>query len=234
MLKSVGQKVHPKVFRIGVIKNWDSKWFARFKNKEYQKRLKEDAKIREMIESLCKTAGVDKIEIERNVDSITVIVQVAKPGMIIGRGGAAIEELRKKIIKAMWLSRKINFNLNIIEVGKASLSAKIMADNMIIDLEKRMPFRRVLKQALERVEKAGAKGAKVSVSGRLNGAEIARQEKLSWGSIPLHNLRADIDYACGVARTIYGTIGVKVWIYKGEVFEKSPKDATTTPKNTRI
>jgi small subunit ribosomal protein S3 len=217
----MGHKVHPKILRIGVIKNWDSKWFARFKNKEYQKWLREDIKIREIIEKLCKDAGIDKIEIERNVNNITAIVHVARPGVIIGRGGLAIEEIRKKIIKSVWPTQKVNFNLNIVEVRKPALSARILVDSMIADLEKRVPYRRVLKQALDRVEKAGgALGAKVSVAGRLNGIEIARRETLSWGKIPLHNLRADIDYAYGIAYTIYGTIGVKAWIYKGEVFDK--------------
>lgn len=217
----MAQKVHPKIFRMGVIKNWDSKWFARFRGKEYQKRLREDVKIRELIEGLCKNAGVDKIEIERNVNNITVVVHVAKPGVIIGRGGLAIEEIKKKIVKTMWPNQKVNFNLNIMEVGKPSLSAKILASGVVAELEKRMPFRRVLKQSLERVQKAGgAQGVKISVAGRLNGAEIARRETLSWGKIPLQNLRADIDYTDDVARTIFGAIGVKVWIYKGEVFEK--------------
>lgn len=214
-------KVHPKIFRVGMIKNWDSKWFARFKNQEYQKQLKEDIEIREEVEKLCKKAGVDKIEIERNVDNITVIVHVAKPGVIIGRGGLAIEEIKKKVIKKIWPGQKVSFNLNIVEVSKPALSAKILVHSIIADLEKRIPYRRVMKQSLDRVEKAGgALGAKVSVAGRLNGIEIARRETLSWGKIPLQNLRADIDYAYGIAYTIYGTIGVKVWIYKGEIFDQ--------------
>ncbi len=217
----MGQKVHPKIFRIGIIRGWDSKWFARFKGQEYQKRLREDVKIRELIEGLCKNAGVDRTEIERNVDNITVIVYVAKPGVIIGRGGAAIEEVRKKVVKTIWPSRRVSFNLNVVEVNKPSLSAKIMAQGMVAEIEKRIPFRRVMKQALERIEKTGgALGAKVTFSGRLNGAEIAREETLAWGKIPLHNLRADIDYTYEIAKTIYGTIGVKVWINRGEVFEK--------------
>lgn len=208
--------------RIGVIRGWDSKWFARFKDRQYQKRLQEDIRLREIIENLCRNAGVDKIEIERDVESVTAIVHVAKPGVIIGRGGLAIEEIRKKIAKALWPSQKVNLNLNIIEVNKPSLSAKIMAAGVVSELEKRIPFRRVLKQALERIEKTGgAQGARISVAGRLNGAEIARQETLSWGKIPLQNLRADIDYVCDTARTIYGAIGVKVWIYKGEIFENA-------------
>jgi len=220
----MGNKVHPKIFRIGIIKGWDSKWFARFKGGDYKKKFREDIKIREILEELCKTAGVDRIEVERNVDNITVVIYVAKPGVIIGRGGSSVEEIKKKLIRAISPGKKINLNLNIMEVSKPSLSAKIVSQGMIADLEKRTPFRRVLKQTLERVEKTGgAQGAKVYVAGRLNGAEIARTEKLSWGKIPLHNLRADIDYAQGVARTIYGAIGVKVWIYKGEIFKEKPK-----------
>lgn len=221
----MAHKSHPKIMRIGVIRGWDSKWFARFKDRQYQKRLQEDIRLREIIENLCRNAGVDKIEIERDVESVTAIVHVAKPGVIIGRGGLAIEEIRKKIAKALWPSQKVNLNLNIIEVNKPSLSAKIMAAGVVSELEKRIPFRRVLKQALERIEKTGgAQGARISVAGRLNGAEIARQETLSWGKIPLQNLRADIDYVCDTARTIYGAIGVKVWIYKGEIFENNTKD----------
>lgn len=226
----MGNKVHPKIFRIGIIRGWDSKWFARFGGGDYTKRLREDVKIRQLLEESCKMAGVDKIEIERNVDNITVIIHVAKPGVIIGRGGSSVEEVKKKLIKTIWPGKKISLNLNIMEVQKPSLSARIILQGMTADLEKRMPFRRVLKQALERIEKAGgAQGAKVYVAGRLNGAEIARDEKLAWGKIPLHNLRADIDYACGVARTIYGAIGVKVWIYRGEIFDKKPKELKPNP-----
>lgn len=219
----MGQKVHPKIFRIKNIYSWDSKWFSR---KDYQKFLEEDVKIRAFLMKELRGAAIDRVDIERTQNNLTVAIHTAKPGMIIGRGGQGAEELKAKIIKKFLpdmkkKDRKMNMNLNIQEVQKPALSAKIVADAIAIDLEKRMPFRKVMKQALDKIEKAGAFGAKVAVSGRLNGAEIARREKLSWGNIPLQNLRADINFATGTAFTAsYGTIGIKVWIYKGEVFKK--------------
>ncbi len=212
----MGHKVHPKVFRVGVIYGWDSKWFSK---RDFAKFLQQDLEIKKFIKKELKEASVAKIEIERSNAAVTVVIHSGKPGVIIGRGGQGVEELKKKI-KAKFLDKKTNLNINIQEVGNPSLSAELIVQSMVADLEKRIPFRRVMKQAIQRTEKADIKGIKVVVGGRLNGAEIARTEKLTAGKLPLHTLRADIDYARGVARTTYGALGVKVWLYKGEVFKK--------------
>jgi small subunit ribosomal protein S3 len=213
----MGQKVHPKIFRTGEsqIYTWNSKWFSK---KDYVARLRQDIDIRDFLKKILKEAAVAKVEIERTANAVTVIIHSAKPGLIIGHAGTGIEDLRKKI-KEKFLDKKTTLNLNVQEVQNPSTSAEIVLQSMIADIEKRIPFRRVLKQAVGRVERAGAKGIKVVASGRLDGAEIAREETLSWGSIPLHTLRADIDYAGGPAFTIYGAVGIKVWVYKGEVFK---------------
>jgi small subunit ribosomal protein S3 len=182
--------------------------------------LEEDIKIRKFLAKELKEAGLDRIDIERTANNVTVVIYAAKPGLIIGRGGQGVEELKKKIIN-QFLEKKTNLNVNIIEVERPLLSAQIVLQQMINDIEKRIPFRRVMKQAIARVEKAGAQGVKVRVSGRLDGAEIARRETLVSGKMPLHTIRADIDYARGVARTTYGAIGLKIWIYRGEVFTKN-------------
>jgi small subunit ribosomal protein S3 len=212
----MGQKVNPIIFRIGQTTTWPSSWFAR--KDVYPKLLKQDIEIRDFLLNHLKEAGLDKIEIQRSANNITLTIYAAKPGFIIGKGGTGIEEL-KKLIKAKFLKNE-NLIINIQEIEKPFLSARVVLTSIIADLEKRIPFRRVLKHALDRIEKAGAKGAKVRVSGRLDGVEIARSETLSFGTLPLHNLRAEIDYAFGEAKTIYGKIGVKVWIYRGEVFNK--------------
>lgn len=212
----MGHKVHPKVFRVGVIYGWDSKWFSK---RDFAKFLQQDLEIKKFIKKELKEASVAKIEIERSNAAVTVVIHSGKPGVIIGRGGQGVEELKKKI-KAKFLDKKTNLNINIQEVGNPSLSAELIVQSMVADLEKRIPFRRVMKQAIQRTEKADIKGIKVVVGGRLNGAEIARTEKLTAGKLPLHTLRADIDYSRGVARTTYGALGVKVWLYKGEVFKK--------------
>jgi len=222
----MGQKVNPKIFRIGITKSWDSKWFSMHNFKLY---LKQDVAVRKFLKNKIKEAGLAKIEIERSAENINIIIYASRPGVIIGRAGTGIEELKKGLLtnifnkKETKLPGKLSLNINIMEIDKPNLNAQIVLDNMIADLEKRIPFRRVMKQAISRVSRAGAKGIKVYVSGRLNGADIARREVLSEGMIPLHTLRADIDYARGAAQTLYGKIGVKVWIYKGEVFNKSNK-----------
>jgi small subunit ribosomal protein S3 len=220
----MGNKIHPRIFRTGVIYSWGSKWFGTRRN--MPDLLREDTRIREFLRGKLKEASVDRIEIDRTPRAVTVTVHTAKPGYIIGRGGSGVETLKadlKKIVgKGRADDKTRNLNLNIVEVTKPSLSANIILQSMITDIEKRVRFRRVLKMHLDRVQKAGAKGCKVMVKCRLNGAEIAREEKVSYGSIPLHNLRADIDYAQGFARTIFGTIGIKVWIYRGEIFIESP------------
>ena len=215
----MGKKVNPKIFRIGVTKNWPSKWFST--GEKYAKKVEQDVKTRKFILKELREAGVDRVEIERNVDKINVGIYTAKPGLIIGRGGAGVEKLKKKIhFKFLKDYKPGDINLNIYEVDRPNLSSQIIVQSMILDIEKRMPFRRVMKQALNRVERAGGLGVKIIASGRLNGAEIARSEMLSSGKVPLHTLRADIDYARGVAKTTYGAVGIKVWIYKGDKFEK--------------
>jgi small subunit ribosomal protein S3 len=212
----MGRKVHPKIFRIGHTTDWLSKWFSG--KKSMPKFLSQDIKAREYLAKKIERAGIDQINIERHPNKITINMHSARPGVIIGRGGEGIEnlikDLRLKIFK-----REKNLEINIKEVKNPFLSAGIVLENMVADTEKRTPFRRVMKNAADQVKKAGAKGVKLMVSGRLNGAEIARSEKISWGKVPLHTMRADIDYAYGIARTIYGAIGIKVWIYRGEVFE---------------
>ncbi|MEK7607200.1 MAG: 30S ribosomal protein S3 [Patescibacteria group bacterium] len=212
-------KVNPIIFRLGYIKTWPSRWYA--KRKAYPRLLRQDVELREHIRTQLKEAGVEAIEIERGASTLTLIIKAAKPGLVIGRGGAGIEEL-KKTIKKKFL-KKENLTINIQEIERPALSSPVILQSMVADIEKRLPFRRVLKHALERLEKAGALGGRVWVAGRLNGAEIARTEVLSFGTLPLQNLRADIDYAFGEAQTIYGKIGVKVWVFKGEVFSKETK-----------
>jgi len=219
----MGHKVNPKVFRIGTTRNWDSKWFSKHNFISF---LRQDVIIRKFLKAKLKDAGVAKIEIERSAENLNIIIYAVRPGVVIGRAGVGIEalkvEIKKKILgKAKTnIAGKLNLNINIMEVDKPNLNAQVVLDSIIADLEKRIPFRRAMKQAIGRVDKAGAKGVKIFVAGRLNGAEIARDEVLSTGTIPLQTLRADIDYARGAAQTIYGKIGVKVWIYKGEVFNK--------------
>lgn len=215
----MGQKVHPRALRLGVnpAATWSSRWVSL---RAFPSQLREDVRIRVYLKKLLREAAVDHVDVERTANAMTIIIATAKPGFIIGRGGAGAEDLKKKIKDTFFPGKKVALEVNIVEVPRASLAAAIVAQQVAADLEKRMMFRRVLKQAIDRMEKAGAQGAKVMVAGRLNGAEIARTEKLSSGKLPLHNLRADIDFAQDEARTIYGTIGVKVWIYRGDVFSK--------------
>jgi len=230
----MGHKIHPKIFRTGVIYSWGSKWFGTRRNMPGL--LREDKQIREFLWGKLKEASVDRIEIDRTPRAVTVTVHTAKPGFIIGRGGQGVEQLKadlKKIVgKGPTADKKRNLNLNIVEVTKPSLSANIILQSMIADIEKRVRFRRVLKMHLDRVQKAGAKGCKVMVKGRLNGAEIARTEWYREGRVPLHTLRADIDYGFAEASTTYGIIGVKVWIFKGEVFDLEAKTESGKDKKT--
>ncbi len=230
----MGKKVNPKIFRISITKAWQSKWFGN--GKKYARNVEQDVKIRKYFFKKLREAGVDRVEIERSTDKVDISIYTAKPGLIIGRGGVGVEELKKKIHSLFLKNYKPgNVNLNIFEVDRPNLSAQIIVQSMIIDIEKRMPFRRVMKQAMNRVERAGALGVKVTVGGRLNGVEIARSEMLNYGKVPLHTLRADIDYARGAANTTYGTIGVKVWIYKGDKFEKEEeKKGEVVGKKSRI
>lgn len=217
----MGQKVNPKVFRLGQSEDWRSKWFA---TKNYAEFLKQDYYIRKFIKNKLKDTGLSKVEIERSAKKIVINITTAKPGLIIGRGGSGIEELKKEII-SKFLNKDDFLNINIFEVDNANLSADVVLASMTSDIEKRIPFRRVMKQNIEKVMRAGAQGVKIVMSGRLNGAEIAREEMLHEGKMPLHTIRANIDYTRGAAFTTYGAVGIKVWIYKGEVFEKEPAKA---------
>lgn len=212
----MGQKVNPHGLRIGIIKTWDAKWYA---DKEYAKFLHEDVKIRSLVKKKLYTAGVSRVEIERAANRVKVIIHTAKPGMVIGRGGAGIEQLKALLKK---LTGK-TIDVNIAEIKQAELDATLVAENIAAQLEKRIAFRRAMKQSIQRTMRMGAKGIKVTVGGRLGGAEIARTESARDGSIPLHTLRADIDYGTAEAHTTYGIIGVKVWIYKGEVLPEVKK-----------
>lgn len=222
----MGNKVNPKVFRIGITQDWQSKWFAK---KDYGKNLELDVKIRKYLKNRLKDAGLAAVLIERSGANIKVNVSTSKPGIVIGRGGSGAENIRKEIKDKVIKDQKISLNLNIQEVQKPNLNAQIVCLGMIEQIEKRLPFRRILKGTLDQIMKAGAKGGKVSVAGRLNGAEIARTEKLATGRLPLHTLRADVDYARGTAATTYGSIGVKVWIFKGEIFKKENKSIIPEP-----
>ena len=218
----MGQKVHPHGLRIGVIKTWDSKWFA---DKNYQQYLLEDIKVREFVKEKLFTAGISRVEIERSSNRMVVIIHTAKPGMVIGRAGSNIE-LLKKDIKKMTTS---DLDIKIQEVKQPDMDATLVAENIAAQLERRIAFRRAMKQSVTRTMRMGAKGIKVQVGGRLGGAEIARSEGYREGSIPLHTLRADIDYGTAEAHTTYGRIGVKVWIYKGEVLPTS-KEPVVQPE----
>lgn len=215
----MGKKVNPKILRMGITKTWSSVWFE--DGDKYVKNVKQDVGVRKYLIKEFKEAGIDKVEIVRSLHKMEINIFTAKPGLIIGRGGDGAEKLKKKLHdKYLKNFRMGEINLNIKEANRPNLSAQIVVQTMILEIEKRMPFRKVMKQAIGKIERGGALGAKTVVSGRLNGAEIARTEKLVWGKVPLQTLRADIDYARGAAHTAYGAIGIKVWIYKGEVFEK--------------
>ncbi len=218
----MGHKVHPKLYRIGIIYDWSSKWFEN--RKKYIKNLREDFLVKEFLMNKLRNSFIDRVEIERSPDKMDIIIYSARPGMIIGRNGVGSEKLKKEIKSKFLKNYKVNaFNLTINEVNKPNLSARIVSQQIVDDIEKRVPYRRAMKSAISRVKKAGALGVKVKVKGRLNGAEIARPETLAIGKLPLHTLRANIDYALNIAHTTYGAIGVKVWIYKGEVFKKEEK-----------
>lgn len=206
----MGQKVNPTGLRIGVIKDWESKWYA---GKDYADLLHEDIKIREYLDERLKTASVSSIEIERAANRVNITIHTGKPGMVIGKGGSEVEALRKSLNN---LTGK-RVHINIVEIKKVDLDATLVADNIARQLENRISFRRAQKQAIQRAMRAGAKGIKTQVSGRLAGADIARAEHYSEGTVPLHTLRADIDYGTAEADTTYGKLGVKVWIYRGEV-----------------
>ena len=229
----MGQKVNPHGLRVGVIKNWDSRWFA--SDETFGETLVSDHKIRTFLKKKLYEAGIPKIEIERTADRVKVYIHCAKPGLVIGKGGAEIENLRKELEALVGKPVAVN----VIEVRVPDMNAQLVAENIAAQLEKRTSFRRAMKQAILRTMRLGAKGIKVSVGGRLGGAEIARNEHYHEGTIPLQTLRADIDYGFAEAHTTYGKIGVKVWIFKGEVLPDVKKHFTTykpveqAPRNDR-
>jgi small subunit ribosomal protein S3 len=213
----MGQKVNPKGFRLGITSTWKSRWFGK---KEYPQQLREDIEVRQMIEKKLRSAAIGSVEIERSSNVVRIIIKTAKPGIIIGRGGSGIEDLRKAVKEKFFKTRKIDLKVEVEEIKNSEENAMVVAQNIAEQLEKRLPFRRVMKSVIDQaMEGRKIKGIKVEVAGRLGGAEIARREWLSKGTLPLHTLRADIDYAKTVARTTYGVIGVKVWVYRGEKFE---------------
>ena len=209
----MGQKVNPHGFRVGIIKDWDSRWYA--ENRAFGENLIEDHKIRKYIKKNLFAAGIPKIEIEKPANKIRVYIHAAKPGIVIGKNGADIEKLRTKLEALTGKS----VNVNIVEVKNADANAQLVAENIAAQLEKRISFRRAMKSSMQRSMRVGVKGIKTSCSGRLGGAEIARTEHYHEGTIPLQTLRADIDYGFHEADTTYGKIGVKVWIYKGEILD---------------
>lgn len=217
----MGHKVHPKIHRTQVIYTWDSKWFGK---NDYPKMIEADISIREYLKKKFKDAHIDAVSIERSPKDMTVTILAAKPGLIIGRGGKGLDDLRKDI-ERKFLQMSLRVKLNIKEVISPALSAQVLGQTLAAEIERRMPFRRVMKQSIERVMKAGAKGVKIRMSGRLNGVEIARTEKLAAGTVPLITMRSDVDYAFVEANTIFGKIGIKVWICHGEVFGRKDKFA---------
>jgi small subunit ribosomal protein S3 len=210
----VGHKVHPLGFRLGSTKTWAAKWYA---DRDYAALVKEDADLRRFIKERFRDAGVAKIEIERSVNQVTVTIHTAKPGVVIGKGGSKVEELRQSLGRTTGKSVKVN----IVEVRFPEVDAQLIADSIAQQLEKRVSFRKVLKQAVSRAMKSGARGVRVAVAGRLGGAEMARREWEREGRVPLHTLRADIEFGRSTAVTTFGTIGVKAWIYRGDAGEQA-------------
>ena len=217
----MGQKVNPHGLRVGVIKDWDSRWYA--SEEKVGDLIVEDQKIRKFLKKTLYGAGVPKIEIERSADTVTVFLHCARPGVVIGKGGEQIEQYRLAVEKM--IGKKVK--LNIVEVRNADMNAQLVAENIAQQLEKRISFRRAMKKAMQQATRLGAKGIKVTCSGRLGGAEIARSESYHEGTIPLQTIRADIEYGFAEAATTFGRIGVKVWIYKGEVLSQTLR---TTPR----
>lgn len=213
----MGQKVHPHGLRVGVIKDWDAKWYANDRN--FADLLIEDNKLREYVKAKLFIAGISKIEIERAANRVKINIHTAKPGIVIGRGGEGVDQIKKELEK---MTGK-NVLINIVEVKNPEVDAQLVSENIAAQLERRISFRKAMKQSITRAMRSGAKGVKTACSGRLGGAEIARAEGYHEGTIPLQTLRADIDYGFAEADTTYGKIGVKVWIYKGEVLPKAKK-----------
>ncbi len=215
----MGQKIHPTGLRLGIIKTWSSRWFS---GKDYASFVQEDEKIRKFINKTLAGAGIAQVDIERKASVINVVIYTAKPGMIVGRGGANIKTLKEQLTKVAG-GKEVQLDIN--EVSSIDTSAKLVANSIAEQLEKRINFRRAMKQSMTRAMESGAQGIKVQVGGRLNGAEIARTEWAREGRIPLQTLRADVEYATSEANTVFGKIGVKVWIFKGEVMPKAKEEA---------
>ncbi len=212
----MGQKTHPQGFRLGFTKTWNAKWYANSKN--YHGLLKEDVAIRTAIRSRLRDAAIARIDIERSTNQVTVTIHTAKPGVVIGKGGAKVEELRQVLGKTTGKAVKVN----IFEIRFPEVDANLIAENVAQQLERRVSFRKVLKQTVQRAMKSGAKGVRVAVAGRLGGAEMSRREWEREGRVPLHTLRADIEFGRAIAKTTYGTIGVKAWVYRGDI-EPAPR-----------
>ena len=224
----MGQETHPTGFRVGIIQNWASQWYA--KVKEYGAFVAEDAKIRKFVKKKLYAAGISKIWIARKAQKITITVVTAKPGIVVGRGGQGIDDLRKDVINYLG---KNDVVINVVEVARIDADAQLVAENIAQQLEKRIAFRRAMKQAMQRTMRAGVQGIKVMVSGRLGGAEIARSEWAKEGRIPLQTLRADVDFGFAEADTIMGKIGVKVWIFKGNLMPGEKADQNIKVKSNR-
>jgi small subunit ribosomal protein S3 len=214
----LGQKTNPYGFRLGIIRSWRSRWYS---EKEYASRLQEDLRIRKYVKGRLNHAGVSSIEIERRSNRINILIATARPGIVIGKKGAEIENLKKDLAK--FTTKELS--INILEIRRPETDAQLTAENVAMQLERRIAFRRAMKKTVLSSMKLGAKGIKIQVSGRLGGAEMSRTEWYREGRVPLHTLRADIDYGVAEARTTYGIIGVKVWIYKGEVLPQAPSSA---------
>ncbi len=212
----MGKKVNPEILRIGIIKTWKSRWFS---EKNYAKNLKEDSEIRSFVLKEWKKAFISEVDIERFANSIKLIVYTSRPGVLIGRGGSGIEDISRIIKNKFFRGKKTELKIEIREIKNIEESAFLVAQQIAEQLEKRMPFKRTIKNAIEQAKKNKLiKGIKVEIAGRLGGADMSRREWLSWGTIPLHTLRADVDFARYEANTTYGVIGIKVWVYKGEKF----------------
>jgi small subunit ribosomal protein S3 len=226
----VGQKIHPTGFRLGVIFEHRSRWYA--DPERYPELLQEDHRIREYVNKTLNQAGIADVRIERKADQIDLEVRTARPGVVVGRGGTGIEALRKGLQDQLGTGRSIR--VNVVEVQRVDAEAALIGEYIVQQLERRVSFRRVVRQAIQRAQRAGVEGIKIQVGGRLNGAEIARTEQAREGSVPLHTLRADIDYAYKTASTIYGILGIKVWVFKGEVIpgqeEQQPVQREAQPR----
>ncbi len=225
----MGQKIHPTGFRLGITKEHRSRWFA--DSKRYPELLQEDHKIRQYVDKNLNNAGISDVRIERKADQIDLEVHTARPGVVVGRGGSGIEKLRTELQELLGNNRQIR--INVVEVARVDADAELIAEYIVQQLERRVSFRRVVRQAIQRAQRAEVQGIKIQVSGRLNGAEIARTEWTREGRVPLHTLRANIDYSYRTAKTIYGILGVKVWIFKGEILPGQEEQPTSNPPQLR-